>query len=339
MKKYFFYELKKNLWTFVLLSVVLSLIYVATISTMNLTYSYPIDEYTLNVTIASPQVSLLGGMMLSLCFLSPVIMFSFKMNKRGVDAFYALPLKKEKLYFVKAMVGLLLVILPFTIAYWLGFLTLLLREGNPYQMIWYLPMYFGELLFAVCLFGINAFLFTRANRVGDGVTFMLAYAVLGVLVVWVLQEIVDQYFFHYYQEQSFLTFGGQLVFENNMEYLIRGYRGEGHWTVWMFVYPIALAAVSYFLLFYNLRYEKGENAEQISNSWFGFRVLIPTYVALLIAMATSNSSGDLLAVCLILVGGITATIVYQRKIKFSWRYWLMLGIGVGIGILLGVFVG
>ena len=334
MKKYFFYELKKNLWTFVLLSILISLVYVSTVSTMTLTYY----GYNLNVITATPNLSLLGGMLITLCFLVPIWTFSFKMNKRSVDLYYALPLKKGKLYFIKTVVGLLMVIVPYTIAYWLGFLTLLFREGNPYQMIWYLPAYFGELLFAVCLFGLNAFLFTRANKAADGILFMLAYAFLGILTVGVIEEIIDQYF-RYYETQAFLSFGGQILFDSNIEYLIRGHAENAHWTVSMFAYPIALATVSYGLLFYNLRYEKGENAEQVSDSWFGYRVIIPAYVALLTAMATSSSNGDLLSFCLILVGGITATVVYRRKIKFSWKYWLMLGIGVAAGIVLGVFVG
>lgn len=330
MRKYFLYEFKKNLWTLVLIAVSLTLIYVSTLSTLNMTYSYE-TERGLNVYVASPQLSLLGGLMICLCFVAPVWTFSFKMNKRGVDAFYALPLKKEKLYFAKAAVGLLLVVIPFTVAYWLGFLTLLVREGNPYQMIWYLPAYFGELLFAVCLFGINTFLFTRANRVGDGIAFMFGYVLLGYLCVIVFDELFGGNYYSW-ETECFLTFGGQLRFEYNLEYLIKGTQNEGRWSAWIFVYPIVLAAISYCLLFYNLRFERGENAEQVSDSWFGYRLLIPAYLALLSSMIGE----ELIALCLIFIGGVTAAIVYRRKAKFSWKYWLMIAVGIAIGLALGM---
>jgi hypothetical protein len=133
------------------------------------------DTGVIKQAVQSPNVSLVFGELLILLFVVPMLMYSFKMSKRGVDGYYSLPLKKEKLYFVLTMVGLILVIVPYTVAYWSGFLALLCREGNPYQMGYFVPAYFVGVLFALFLYGVNAFVFTRANRTSDGVVFMLSY--------------------------------------------------------------------------------------------------------------------------------------------------------------------
>lgn len=327
MKKFFCYEWKKNIWTTALFTVLLTSIYVICVSTMEMVVYY---EYSGSEIVQDSCSAVVGAMMILLCFLVPVLNFSFKMSKRGVDAFYALPLKKEKLYFVKAMVGLLQVVVPYTIAYWAGFFVLLFRQGNPYVIGWYVPLYFGELLFAVCLYGINVFLFTRANRTEDGVVFMLAYIMLGYFVVSLIEAFVPKGI-PFYIAECFYTFGGQIRFEEIMGDLIRGYDAINI-TPWMFIYPIVLAAIAYFLLFFNLRYERGENAEQPSDSWFGYRFLIPAYLALAIAM----SDLDLLTLCVYFLGGVTALVVYRRKIKFSWKYWLLLAVGIVVGVAIAI---
>lgn len=153
------------------------IVYVVTVSTSKL-----FSTGTYGIFNQDPQISLIYTILGIFCAVVPVLMYSFKMNKRSVDAFYSLPKKKEKMYLVKTLMGLLLVLIPYTIAYWLGFLTIALRE-NYFHLIYYIPGYFGGLLFGVCLYGLYAFAFTRANRVVDGVVFMLAYTFIGFLIV------------------------------------------------------------------------------------------------------------------------------------------------------------
>ena len=113
MRKYLCYEIKKNIWTLFVLSAVCLIPYVATVSTMLLTYG---SEYP-----ANPRLGIMAFELIVLAFVVPVYCFSFKMQKRSVDFYYALPLKKEKLYAVKLLVGALLVLVPYTVAYFGGF--------------------------------------------------------------------------------------------------------------------------------------------------------------------------------------------------------------------------
>lgn len=345
MIRYLKYELKKNFWTLVVLTAIAVIIYVVTVSTSKLFYRpigplSPDRPTTVINGLAepinqSPQISLIYTILGIFCAVVPVLMYSFKMNKRSVDAFYSLPIKKEKMYLVKTLVGLLLVLIPYTIAYWLGFLTIALRE-NYFHLIYYIPGYFGGLLFGVCLYGIYAFAFTRANRVVDGVVFMLAYTFLGLVVAAVLLAASPKIFSE--EIYRFLSFGELITFSSHIEALLRDGEltagADGGWTVSEFLSPILLASIAYFLTFFLLRYEKGEEAEQNSDTWFGYRVLIPLYVCLLIGMV----GGDFLwgNISMIAIGAIVMTIMHTRKVLFHWRYWAVIAASVALGILLNI---
>lgn len=329
MIKYLKYELKKNLWLFVLLTGIIAIPYVANVSTLTMTWEY---EYEYREIVYSPNLMFLVTELILLTFIVPLFTYSFKMNKRGVDAYYSLPLRKEKLYFIKTLVGLFLILAPFTIAYWTGFLALLVRPNNPYDMGWYIPAYFGLVVYAVLLFGVNAFVYTRANRIWDGIVFMIGYAFIGVLGLAYIEMVIHQSI-SFYVSESFMTFGPISNFGRFMEYLIRNMDDSPQWNAWMFVVPPVFGVAAYALLFYLLRFEKGENAEQISDTWFGYKLLIPLYTALIMG---TNTYGALLDYILIIVAAIVVTIVYRNKFGFSWKYWVMIAGGIILGMFLGL---
>lgn len=330
MKKFFVHELKSFLWAFVLLTVVCAVPYLATVSTMPLYYTYWLEGIQMNGAPTNPNVSLVNWLAIALCFVAPPLVYSFKMSKRGVDAYYALPLKKEKLYFVRGAVGALLVLVPYTLAFWLGFLALVLRAENGFAMGWYVPTYFGFVLYLVLLFGLNAFAYTRANKLADGVVFMLAYAFLGTLAVEYIQQITHQYFY-WWTTENFSSFGGAAAFTANMNEMIWGH--QTRWSPFTFILPVVYGGAGYALLFALANKEKGEAAEQVCLSWFGYKVLIPLYLALWIALF--GGTIDVFNLCLVAVCGIVAIVVWQRKFAFSWKYWLLLAGTIGVGILLG----
>ncbi len=322
MIKYLKYELKKNIWTFCLLTAICTILYVAELSSKPFINSY-------NGEPLSPSLSVVVVAMTLLTFIVPVLTYSFKMNKRSIDGYYALPLKREKLYLVKTIVGLLLVFVPFTIAYWCGFIVLLFRS-HLFQLVWYLPAYFGFLLFGLCAYGLNAFVFTRGNRVWDGIVLMMTYAFIGLLIVGYIEYVTHTVVF-WRHEENFSIWGPMIVFCGNMERLICNFETDD-WSVWTFLYPIFTGGVSYFLLFFNLRFEKGENAEQVSESWFGYKLMIPLYVI----FTTAISELLILNLCMTAVGGIVATVIWRHRFRFSWKYWVMIGGAILVGVLLNL---
>lgn len=333
MKRYLAYEMKKNVWTFVVLTAIETIIYVVALSITEFFYTNTQGEI-MNFSSGIGMIYLLLGIA---CAVVPVLMYAFKMSKRSVDAFYSLPIRRTKMYLVKTLVGLFLVLAPYTIAYWLGFFTVALRE-NYFYLVHYVSGYFGGLLFGACIYGICAFAFTRANRIVDGIIFMIAYTFIGVLVVGVLGEICPD--LHTANILSdFVSFGCLAALRNNIDCLLKynELRSYNKWSVSMFLYPIIFAAVSYFLMFFLLRYEKGEDAEQVSDSWFGYKTMIPAYMFLLFGVL-SDRSLLLLYTCLIAVGGILTTIVYRRKLLFGWKYWATMGVSLALGLLMNLLI-
>ncbi len=333
MKKYIRYEVKKNLWTLVVLTAILSLLYVSEVLTLPMIWKFTDEDGTLN-QIIEPTASLFWYLT-ALCFVIPVLTFSFKMNKRSVDAYYALPLKKEKLYLAKTIIGLLLIVIPFTVSYWLGAIALSFREGNPYQMVWFIPGYFGGIVLAILAFGIHSFLFTRGNTVFDGVVIMLGFSVVGSLVYSYL-DFISTYFdcleelinVPNWVYNSFTSVGSFHIFSNAIDNLLTG--DVPNWSVWSFVYPTIIGILGYVFLFYCLKFEKAENAEQISNNIVGYRTLIPLYLIFLGGM----SMYSLIEFVIFLVLGIVATIVYQRKFRLGKKDWIRIAIGIIIGLIL-----
>lgn len=92
MMKFFVYELKKNVWTLVVLTALATILYVVVQSASNVIWKSPSGQ----ISVETPQIGVVYGELGVLCILVPVLMYSFKMNKRSVDEFYSLPIKRKK---------------------------------------------------------------------------------------------------------------------------------------------------------------------------------------------------------------------------------------------------
>lgn len=341
--RYFRYELKKNLKTLGLLTAICTIIYVVVTSTAALFYTYgtgavyvPGHSNNGGIHNNSPQISIIYQLLGAMCFVVPALMYSFKMNRRSADAFYSLPIRREKMYFVKTLVGLILVFVPYTVAYAAGFLCVALRE-NFYDLIWYLPGYFGGILFGLSLYGVAAFSFARANRVADGVIFMIFYALIGLLIASLVEEIEIERGIPYDERMETVYFspmGCFVVFSEKIDALLReGGNQDLDFLMFLFVFLHAIAGFA--LLFLLPRFDKGEDAEQYSDSWFGYRVMIPLYTALLIGLMGGTEA---LYIVLFTVAAIVMTIIYRRKALFSWQYWVMIAVGALGGIVLNLII-
>ena len=83
MMKFFVYELKKNVWTLVVLTALATILYVVVQSASSV-FGITIQGA---IYVETPQIGVVYGELGVLCILVPVLMYSFKMNKRSVDEF------------------------------------------------------------------------------------------------------------------------------------------------------------------------------------------------------------------------------------------------------------
>lgn len=168
MKKAFLYELKRNLLPLAIFSVITAAICVLAVSTTD------VEHLTGYVSRNSCVWYFMAALMV-LCVVVPVMQFSYRMHTRSVDLWYCLPISRKSLIFVRTLVGLILVFVPYTLGYWLGVAGIAMQQPRTFAFVWYLPNYALSLVLGAGLFGVNAFLFTRANRASDGIVFMLAW--------------------------------------------------------------------------------------------------------------------------------------------------------------------
>lgn len=343
MKKFLRYEFKKHLWPILIVTLCCALPCLL-FAALNPMVEEGVRHWNgeLYRRVYSPGTWLPLIELLALAYGVPVAVYSFKMKKRSVDCYYALPIKKEKLYFIKTLVGLSLMLVPFTAAFWGMVFVTAIRPENPYVMGWFVPQYFALLGFGICLYGFNAFVFTRANAWGDGIVFVFAYTFVAVLAIGTglmaidaTSDVLDMHFMEYLMPPV-----GSIVFNINMEALCMGEKVIEEWNVCMFLLPTLYGLIGYFFLFFNLRFDKGENAEQVSDSWFGYRVLIPIYTACCLGLCGGIDEFLLFAFffVVITVSAFVVTMIYRRKFLFPVKNLIIIGVGLGVGLVLAIVI-
>ena len=174
MKNALRHELKQGLLPLVIFSAVSAVVCIIYSATQSLEYTRFDAE---GIFAADSCVMVSTAVLAVLCTVTPVMQFSYRMKKRSVDLWYSLPVSRTRLAAVKTVGGLVLTLVPYTVGFWLTVIVVAAR-GAHFAYEWYLPLYFLSLVFGAGLFGVNAFLFTRGNTIGDGIVFLVLWGAL-----------------------------------------------------------------------------------------------------------------------------------------------------------------
>ncbi len=341
MKKQILYEIRRNLLPLVIFTAIAVVLALLICMVTQLEYTWQ-DPPRLN----NSCLTVFTVILCVLCTVVPVMQFSYRMKMRSADLWYSLPISRKQLALVRTLGGLLLVLVPFTLSYWLG-VAVIASRGAHFAYVWYLPNYFVQFALGVGLFGVNAFIFTRANRLGDGVLFLIAWTcILPLFVMFVCQHrLWDPYserfdwddFFSCFFTMSPLGWSAEL-FESLI--LRKGVSFSSNGVGFMFLIALIVgvveAAGAYAGLFLRADRDRAENADQPSSSWMGYRVLIPAYV-----MLGLNALGDFFGetepvaaalICiLVLVAGLIGYFAYRRSFRLKWYDLVSLAVAFGIG--------
>ena len=298
-----------------------------------------------------------------LCTVIPVLQFSYRMKQRSVDLWYSLPITRKQLTLVRTAGGLVLTLAPFTLAYWLGVVTVA-SLGAHFHYIFYLAAYGLLLLLGAGLFGVNAFLFTRGNSVFDGIVFVAAWACALPLACACLDAALGVELAHYGADNA-LTFGGlaSLLFTYSPIAVVSViFNDLILWKGWgmirfssltsssevpmhdalAYVLAIAvlMAAVAYCCLFLLADRDKAENAAQVSSSRWGYQVLIPVYgiTAYAILVGSFVVGGwypdALFYTILVAVVAFVLYFAYRRSFRLKKRDIIMVAVILAAGFLL-----
>ena len=223
-----------------------------------------------------------------LCCAAPVMEFAVFKRRTNLDCLYSMPLSRRELGAVHYLTGAIIVAVPYTLSYLLNAL-LLLRAPQEYDVAPLVGRYFLSLLFGLCVYSLFVFLMDRANALGDGIAFMALYSFVIFAIAGALYAVLPSRFLG-----SFNDFLGGVIWDVLLMMTI--YYGasveratsEFHsssffwreadivfWFIFWTVLGVA-AAVGFFLLFGKKRTEK---TGELSDTFFGYRVLIPLLAA------------------------------------------------------------
>ena len=343
MRKYFLYQLKKNLLPLACLTLFCVVMYVLPIAStsydwwnnLGTTSAYHRDPnlYYSSITVALAIMSIF----------IPIAMFAYKMNKRSVDMHYSLPIAKTKILAVNFLVGLILMYASYTIAYILGFILIAIKVRRLY-LIYYLYLYLASLIPAFITYAVTSFIFTRANTIIDGIISVAGSSCILALAAAAIFEFLPReivlwadgiYFFPFEPLSQAATILGKAIIDGRCNKWLLTYAGSFGYNADICrlvssILWLLLAIAATVGLFISEKNCKAENCNQITESPFCYKVQIPAYMV----MFTFFVGDEFLALCAIAFAIFVFSIIYKRSIKIGRGFCLVLIASMLVGILL-----
>ena len=332
-KSYFWYHLRdklKVLLFFVVLALSLTFIF----ATEQRAEGYYYEEETM-VSVEQFEWTVGSPFLLLIIYstILPVTEFSCFKKRRNLDCFYGLPVTRKELGLIHYVTGLICMVVPFSAGYLLNTL-MMLRYPHAYSFDAVIGYYFVILLLAWCAYSLYVFVFNQANTTGDGIWFMILWnflmwlAVAAVnevmpIIYWrgkvVIDEIAKSSLSHYWGIQGEIMEVYEGVVEKRESASLWEFWGDLKCITW-FVGWIITGFASTFLFFKSFGKRRMEKAGEVSDSWFGFKILIPLYATL--SIINSEGEGLIWTVIFSFVGYL----IYRRGFRLKLGDWISLAV-------------
>lgn len=280
----------------------------------------------------------------------PIYEFGFKMNKICIDQMYSLPVKREKLYISKFIVGYSEIVIPVTLSFIYSFIHVICHE-HMFTLIYFLWFYLSLLFYALMIYGVLSFFFTRANIKRDGIINMGFISFFFVAVVSFINQIVldtsTEYAREYFEGGEYILFAPINIITKRFSSLAQLealqkigynylYKMDFSRTTSLVLFAI-LGVISIVLFVMLNKVEKAENSMQISQSWFSYKTFIPAYLVLLTALFI-NSSSFLGTVIYMGIAGFIGYVIYRRTLKIKKFDIIVIIAAILVGIGLGAII-
>ena len=251
----------------------------------------------------------------------PLFELSGLKNRRNLDTLYFFPIKREKMAMVHFVSGFVQVLVIYTVTWGASYLWLALNTDY-FALVYMIPYYFLSLLLAFVIYSIYCFLFMQANTVADGVLFCALWIFLPCIVAlsasWVFDsKIADNlagWGIMYTPMNNLTVLFQDLVEINRPDYWRRGVEEiTDRWYMFFIWGAVGLAAANGYLISF---VKKGaQQAGEISNSPFGYALLIPVYGYCFMMMPFGIYIPISLVVYLIIM--LSGYLIYRRGFKFK----------------------
>jgi len=282
----------------------------------------------------------------------PLFEFNFKMRKVSVDEFYKFPIRREKLYIVKYIIGLLEVLIPMTV-FFLFTLSHISLSGHLFKLGYYVIFYLISIPLLTAIYSLIAFIYSKCNTTYDGLINVGLVQFFVFAIAFIILEIVTNrdecvYFSSYssfcnnYTSYFFIYSPMtrlNVYFSNLMEGVVYKSLLEEETFIITLVSTgifLVLGILSFILMIILQKHEKSEDSMDISNSWFSYKVMVPTYITVFTAFIAGE--GEAVMLLFAIICGYILYAIYRRNFKIK-LYDIISGVSCLVGgIILGVLI-
>jgi hypothetical protein len=281
-----------------------------------------------------------------ICTLIPILENKCFKNRRNLDTLYFFPIKREKMAIVHFLSGFIQVLAIYSVTFFAS-LAYLAANTDYFALGYMLPYYFLSILLGLVMYSFFTFIFTQANTVADGVVLCVLWMFALAVVVAAFRLAVIGAFVEDLEKIPNLS-GWGIVYApiNNLTVIFQdlieinrtrfndpfsiSYAEQYTRQMYMFFLWGAVgiaAAVGYVLTFVR---KGAEKAGEISDSIFGYKLLIPLYGY---SLLMTFEYVDFFA-ALIFVAMVIGYIVYRRSVKLKASDLIFVGCGA-FALILG----
>ena len=357
MKKYFGYLLKKSVYETMIICISVLLINVFFIYISKPAYANYIASEDIWV-YALPIV--LPGIIMTTSIATIIVVLllkAFKLkSKNYVDMYYALPISRKKLLSTHLLIGLIQVVVIFTVSFIGSILVFYALSNQAFKMDYVWLLYPVFLFYILILYGIFQFIVYRANNIADTIV-LIAFYLIGVLILsMALQTIKSTTLapFGTFDEFAIFPFYGMdkipiLLLKNatpnqvgTFDYYILSVQDYITVIINGVVY-LGLAIYGTISTILKFKKDKPENIGGITTSRFGYKVLNPVIIFLstfvLYFGAALNKTYSQMLFLPILVGLFYIMyFVYNRKFRLPRNNHIVMGATVLTSIIFSLLL-
>lgn len=290
-----------------------------------------------------------------LLLIVPMFEFSFKMRKVSIDEFYSFPIKREKLYIVKYIIGLLEVLIPMTVFFLFTLFDILLSP-NVFHIDQYIVYYLLSIPTIAASYSIITFIYAKCNTVHDGIINVILVQFFFAGIAYIIGEIAsnrdiclitnNNYFTCRNHWDYFFIFSPIVRLSSFYESFMRsGLHTEDPFgtlslneiaTIISMIFFLVIGITSFILLITLQKYEKSEDSMDIANSWFSYKIMLPTYIAILSTICIYEKAP--IFVLLVAILGYIGYAIYRRNFKIK-LYDIITSLSCLVGgVILGVLI-
>lgn len=280
-----------------------------------------------------------------ICTLTPFLELSVFKTRRNLDTLFFFPIKRTKMALAHFLSGAMQIFTVYTVSF-LSVWIYLLATTDCFKL-GYMPLYYlFSLLLGGVMYSIFTFLFSEGNTVADGILFcalwvFVANLVMDVFHSYVLSAVLDRKV--WFELDSLSEWGVVYAPINNLTVIFQklievnralngDYANRYMGQMYMFFVWGAVGIAAAFGFFFNFKRKGAHLAGEISDSPFGYKLLIPIYGY---GRLLLNIGLDILSViifALMLVGYF----IYRRSFKIKTRDIIFIACGIIPLILSGV---